>query len=1018
MKRLIVVVLVCVSSLLAHDFTHDASRDFLASFINHYEVNPEGRYTHEYHPFLLEWTSKSLDALERHVRDNGINCDNRIVIMGYEENAIQQYYPNFKRPKIDDEATRKNYSGWSQRLRNRFGFMSGFVMKDVEEIKAHWSHETPCIFEHIDAHYLPIFQNRATLFHEHAFGTALPLIYQTYHTMGKKVQDGKTKEVLEGLADFWHTLYAQAFTVGNKELAGTQDVLFSIAYAQYLMRSDAALRKFFIGPDITYPIEVTSKQDAFATLHAQHFVTTFTKQLVPVNNGPTAYVFCSFVDGVGKSTMLGNIKNWMKHGNDIQHFDHVDNSSSQLADMFQYDDNVYIVDLPAQMSHFTYKPDGFVFVDMRTYVEPSLQQELTQYVQANRALLKIKAQDIEHDALLKYDSENCLHAFIKNIHLLNKQHNFWVPFEYKGVPYLFQDRGPLEIRSLTSLSHVKSEGLKNIEADQMIFSKGVRFPLMYSYFCDDLISKLKSKNIREIVFVDFLSMYPRSSRENIRINYLMQQMARINSEFVPHKTLYKDFVSGGELLHALQDAHNKSYISSMLYFEAMMRNLLFKRLIEGESTDIDGHAIDDVTAYVREHMQEFHDQYGAYTQKLVHKKITKELDHLERTYGLSKAFMNVQHFSAVRVASFGLLLRKLFSYDVLHDILSDSWRDKGSVGGFECQSEGEHINAVLETSTGVKLNGLWVMHEACKNGVIITPVARMLRACWYGQILNMLSSHREGDKIILDALLVPGIPVCFDRGNDGHFYVTQQIAELWPNAVGQHMRTPFKNFNLSSFKPSSYVLVNDLIYRSDWDSKTTSKGLMGFDSPGMDHKENSVQGYSSHLISEMGRVVQKYQREYGQSTVLTTSMALERLQNTSYWYEELRELREAARRNGPFLNPWNKAAKKQADAKDKTKEVKVTPTFGPMSNVRWCAPHLLETMRLMVRLLATLEMVVKDPDSDVVVRYGNRDDFKSALKILEMVVLPHHCSIFFPQPLFDDYDMVEPYPSWEWWDRC
>ena len=131
----------------------------------------------------------------------------------------------------------------------------------------------------------------------------------------------------------------------------------------------------------------------------------------------------------------------------------------------------------------------------------------------------------------------------------------------------------------------------------------------------------------------------------------------------------------------------------------------------------------------------------------------------------------------------------------------------------------------------------------------------------------------------------------------------------------------------------------------------------------------------------MGRVVQKYQQEHGQSTVITTSMALERLQNTHYWYDELRELREAARRNGPFLNPWNKAAKKQADAKDKTKEVKVTPTSGPMSNVRWCAPHLLETMRLMVRLLATLEMVLKDPDSDVVIRYGNRDDFSAALKI-------------------------------------
>ena len=93
---LFLMFLLCGASH-AHDFTKSVSHTYFDSFINHYEVNPEGRYTHEYHPFLLRWTAESLDILEHTVRDQGIQCDGRIVIMGYEENAVQQYYPNFKR---------------------------------------------------------------------------------------------------------------------------------------------------------------------------------------------------------------------------------------------------------------------------------------------------------------------------------------------------------------------------------------------------------------------------------------------------------------------------------------------------------------------------------------------------------------------------------------------------------------------------------------------------------------------------------------------------------------------------------------------------------------------------------------------------------------------------------------------------------------------------------------------------------------------------------------------------------
>ncbi|MFA6527536.1 MAG: hypothetical protein WCT20_03885, partial [Candidatus Babeliales bacterium] len=55
-------------------------QEFFQSFISHYECNPDGRYTHEYHPFLLQQTAKSLDLLEQRLKDEKLALDGRLVI--------------------------------------------------------------------------------------------------------------------------------------------------------------------------------------------------------------------------------------------------------------------------------------------------------------------------------------------------------------------------------------------------------------------------------------------------------------------------------------------------------------------------------------------------------------------------------------------------------------------------------------------------------------------------------------------------------------------------------------------------------------------------------------------------------------------------------------------------------------------------------------------------------------------------------------------------------------------------
>jgi hypothetical protein len=67
-----------------------------------------------------------------------------------------------------------------------------------------------------------------------------------------------------------------------------------------------------------------------------------------------------------------------------------------------------------------------------------------------------------------------------------------------------------------------------------------------------------------------------------------------------------------------------------------------------------------------------------------------------------------------------------------------------------------------------------------------------------------------------------------------------------------------------------------------------------------------------------------------------------------------------------------------------------------------------ELCQKVVRAIASLELVLKDVDSDVVVRRGEKKDFVAALKLIEKTVLPTYFKIVFENDLFDDYSSVLP----------
>jgi hypothetical protein len=977
------------------------ANDFAESFIGHYEFSPEGRYTHEYHPFLLTKTSQSLADLEQRLVQENFLLLGRMIIMGYEENAVPAYYTNYKHSGINDEALRKSNTGWSLRLHNRFGFMTGFLFKDL-------CNQHP-IFEHIDRDEVSIFDDRATLFQEHAFGQALPLMQQEREIILKKLGQQTPADVLRELRTFWQFLYSRAFKVGNKQIAGTQDVLFSIEYARHLAESALPVLKFFTGPDITYPIEVTAKQDRYATTHAQHFAERMARELQPQNGQKTAYIFCSFVDGVGKSTMLGNIKNWMHWSNDVDHFEHVDNSSSQVCDLFQLKENVFIADLPAQVSHFTYRPDGLVFVDARTLHPQKVLEEIASFVMENKGYLidtcahtfaDVKKIITEKggNAVELCDATHPEYAFVRNVLLLDhEQTNLWIPFCYKGAYFLFKNAEPLEIRCLVPLSSVKSEGLKNIEAEQMLFFDGIRFPYPYADFLDDFVAKLKAQGITSVVFVDFLSMYPRSSRENVRINYLMQQMALLDATFRPSLSLYRDFISGGELLYTLMQHKSAIALQRAFELETMVRMILFELINNRSHGDLTGYDLVTLTSLLKQRCADVPAAYRDVIRRALVQKMKCEAQGLETTYGLSKSFVNVQHFSLPKVMRYWMLLQEIFTQHVEHEHLATVWRSPGTVSTEHGMVDGGRISHTMTTDQGQEVQGRYVIHEDCKNEIVLKPLIRSLRAQWYVALAGFLFSTDDGCGTMVMERDQPGyIPFMFVPGGHNFFYVVQCLYPAWKGKVPSTMRPFFQLFNLINFRAAAYRSIGDVPYRYDWEGDKTCYGLFGFDN--VDSKENDEESKYINR-SAISYIIQNYQHEHGEQIVMPAEELWKEVYASALWRKEYDRIRAAAMRRGQ-------------------RPATYVPLNGYSVITYIGTEEQKKEAQLVVRLLATLEMILKDPEADIAVRDGNREDFKAALKLFEYVILPRYFKTIFLTDLFDDYDAVEPYPSWEFWDRC
>ena len=962
---------------------------FCESFLASYGICLHERYGHEYHEYLLEYTARSYEQLEQSLVTAGLKLDGRIMIMGYEGAAFDSYFSNFNDllgDSLCDETAFKGNSGWSKQPANYFGFLTAFALRDSNTISKNG------LFEHIHEDGVELFNKVFELLQRDSFTRLYAFVRAHEESARGAMADGDIVSVLNGFVSFFDFLYEENLTLGDGQSVATQDILFNRKHVQQLTRSSVPTLKFYTGADVTYPILPTEQRNAFATRHAQAFVRKFVHHLTPREGEPTVYVFNSFVDGVGKSTMLGNIKNWIKHGDDMENYEVTDNTSSQLADIFEFCPGVYIADLPAQLSHFTFKPDGYVFVDVASIkgqkeVLKAVLKHFDEHKKELTASYRTRLEDVSrliaaegwHVKSLN-TPENPYDAFIKNLHLLKlAESNPWIPCEFEGKYYLVDVSNSGEVRTFMSLSEAQSSGLKNVRADQMFFFDGVSMPLEYQVFLNDLTSRCVAQGAKRVVFVDFLSMYMRSSRENIRVNYLMQQMALLFADFNQQDTVYKDLTGNPELLNLLNQKDWFDRVKINLKRESLVRWGLNTLLEEWKAQTLSKISFKESTPRLQQLLAGLAPEFTQALDEAVDTRLTLAAQSLEKSCGMSKEFINIQSISWPHILSFAKTLQKTLVKWLGDRTVRTIWANfgNGDVQDLEQDIVYGQCDRVVRTTDGKALRVRYVIDPSDRNSIIIKPVFRILRTMWYNTLFLLIKSTvtPQGKLRLSDSL--PLVPWSVKRGDNGLIYVVQPNCSLYQGELSEGLSAENKFLaGFIDFESAQWTEINKRHFSLDIKEMNTAVQEYAFGSAEYVSPDTPPPQLNKKVTS---KVVTEHTQRHGSDVVLPISFAHQNLKAALMSKSLQKEIEQLVKVGDKKRS--NQESEQEGDGEKDENEL------------RSLAPDEYQGPELFLGLAAKLEQVMRDPDATLIVRRGNKDDIKTALMLLEQVVIPQYFGV-------------------------
>ncbi len=778
-----------VSLLLGLRAHVDDVGPFTKSFVEGYCFNPESCFAREYHPYLLEKTQRSVQLLEQHIQNSGFSIAHRILIMGYERNAVQPYLNCLSHEQIDDESVLKTTGGWEFAPGNLFGFLTGYLFKDVQN---------NALVEHMTSDPIELFNDDLPLLQQHAFGKWYDFIASYQHGVQKCVDANQTAGIFNHLTKFWQSIYESECKNVQGSSFATQDILFSLYYVKHITESARTIKRWFIGPDLTYPIEVTSRQSSEVTKNTQAFVKRFVKELKPVDGKKTAYVFLSFVDGVGKSTLLGNVCNWLKHKTNFDRYTHVSNTSSQRATLYQVDDQVVIVDLPAQISHYCAKPDGSVYIDVGFCKHLAMPVLIAVYkhVLAHGEAIQLDNKKRTDELAAGASAQSIEDQVLNTIRTLGITSS-WCPFVFNELHGAFNVHNPSQVRILMPFDQAHSQGLKIKEPELMIFDKGLNIPMRYDKFLKDLTDQMSAAGVQNVVLVDFLSMYPRTSRETIRINYLLQQLKSFyHDEYDIQSSAYRVFSHRHQLYPLF--FQQRDNFERAVFLEALLRWVIYDTIAKASVDDIRVLSSQEVRERLQEKIRLLYKEDKIFLNDIINtvrKRIDQEIPSIEH-YQYSAWYESVSRFNVERFVQLAdMVCTIIATYHPDQDVCA-LFKDMGA----QVAQITDQGRTVL-LSNDKKLEVVARLHERDVDRPLVELLVKYVRSAWYNQLVSLLVPELHPS--CKQAFVVKKCP-------DGHYYLLRYRHKDW-QAAQPRLLHEVQLFGLPFEDDSEYSVMEQVL---------------------------------------------------------------------------------------------------------------------------------------------------------------------------------------------------------------
>lgn len=933
---------------------HTAETDFATSFVHAYDFFIHARDYREYHPFILKKAQNILVELEQTLQEQSFSIDGRMVICGYQEDAIPSYLITDENTIINDEYRTKTASGWTRPAGALMGFLVGYLFKNIPA-----THR----FEHIAADHVELFNTTCQKLQHHAIGSAFALTAHLAQICRRAICMGDTQKALTCIYTLLKTAYTQELKDSAGTLLATQDTLFSIHHLKHILKSSIPAQAFFTGPDITYPIELLPCQKEAATASAQEFSKRFAAYIQKPKEHPTAYIFCSFVDGVGKSTLYGNMVNWYTHGTDIAQYTHVDNASSQSAQFFQVDDNTFLVDLPACMSHIVGKPDGSV------YIEPDALDDCDQitlhavgtYIQDNQAELtkrcKRTLNTYTHNSTPSIETAQSMSdRFIQTLALFDCTEPEWIPGSYKNIEFIFKRAHPDHFKILTPLSQVSSRGLKIATPEHMLFHKPYLIPEQPQKFMADLVKGLKHRGIEHIVFVDFISIYPRSSRETVRVNYLLQTIKHIfGNDFLLQSSVYTGIAHESELYTLIKK--NRRALEHALFLETMVRNALYTLAKHYQEQGITTVSQLQLRNDIRTWCTNVPEQEIKHMHSLAHEKICYEAVELEKKFGHHKTLEAIINLDMHELIKFSQFMCTLCSQHVTNQTLQPLWQQLSfPVATAHITSQNGEGYALLTSGTVVDIVASWPF--ACHDPLELRRPLSILRAAWYATLVNLLYSTGPAEGPWLLKNMISAMP-----------YALVSDAE----------------------KTTCYLISPHGTYHEN---------IQGMLPPPWTDASNNVPWAcidNTAMCIDLSAYMATC-NNYGYQQTYTGAQTNKRQQHINTLIDQIK-LKLA--RNDDFIAT--------------SELVKIFDQFNILATSSRKSAHIKKealppkrAAQLCILALATLDLILKDSNADIMARRDRKADFSASVRLLEHMTLPSLFDISFQEALFEDYEHIEP----------